>query len=84
MHTQTLTRKVVLDANWQDNNFEGLAKFTRDINSLNKIISNIAASKEVDVVTISLDVAITIKEAEKDGESLDTSFWINVAQGHYE
>ena len=80
MYIQTMQKKISLEPNWRDNNYEGYSSYISQMTSLNKTLSSLMTSSNLDVVSIDVTVDVTVKEKEnKDVIGLDDNFWLQVA-----
>jgi hypothetical protein len=82
MHTQTVTKTIKLLPNWKDNNFEGYAEYIAQANALQKTLASLFVNDDVEIVSLDTTISVTLKEKEQK-ETLDTSFWVDVATGEF-
>lgn len=85
MYIQTLQKKISLEPNWRDNNYEGYSNYISQMSSLNKTLSGLMVSSNLDVVSLDVVVSIVVKEKEiEKSPELDDNFWLDVALEKYE
>ena len=85
MYIQTLQKKISLEPNWRDNNYEGYSNYISQMASLNKTLSGLMVSSNLDVVSLDVVVSIVVKEKETEKPlELDDGFWLDVALEKYE
>ncbi len=88
MFIQTMQKKISLLPNWRENNYEGYANYITQMASLNKTLSSLMTSSNLDVVSLDVVVDVTVKEKKTEviepSESTDSNFWLDVALEKYE
>ena len=86
MFIQTMKKKISLEPNWRDNNYEGYASYVQQSASVNKTLASLMTSDVLDVVSIDVTLEITVKEktTRKEEIELDSNFWLDVALEKYE
>lgn len=85
MYIQTMQKKISLEPNWRENNYEGYSNYISQMSSLNKTLSGLMVSSNLDVVSLDVVVSVTVKEKEiEKTPELDDNFWLNVALEKYE
>ena len=80
-----MQKKISLEPNWRENNYEGYSNYISQMSSLNKTLSGLMTSSNLDVVSLDVMVSVTVKEKEiEKSPKLDDNFWLNVALEKYE
>jgi hypothetical protein len=77
--------QVSLPKGWEETKEESIELFLRETSRKSEFIDRIIESDmiKLDELTVSFDVAVSLKDNDtpKSDESLDSDFWVRVAQG---
>lgn len=79
---QTMKKTIALQPNWKDNNYEGYADYISKTVAVQKVLTDLFMSNDLEVISLTVDLAVTVKQVEQEStERLDSSFWVDLATG---